>query len=295
MDTIKLGYFLEIARLKSISKATKILNISQSQLSRDLIKFEKEINAKLFNRTLTGLVLTPAGELLFKKGEYILNKLKNVEAECKDLESGLKGKVTIGAVTNALGTIIPEALKSFREKYKDVSFRIEDLDSHSIVEGVKLGIFDFGIVKTPFNEDGLEIFKLPKTSYVLIGEDNEIFKKENISLDEVRKLPLILNSSTREVFSKYIESFEENIVCECNDSRTVISLVQRGIGFGIVHEDTFKTFSCHTLCHKRLQVDEEIETAIIYTMEKYKTQATKNFIKEIEDFLPLKIRGKIFF
>ena len=51
MTLKQLEYFLEIARLGSVTKAAQVLNISQPPLSLQLKMLEEELGASLFTRT----------------------------------------------------------------------------------------------------------------------------------------------------------------------------------------------------------------------------------------------------
>ena len=63
MTLKQLEYFLEIARMGSVSKAAQMLNISQPPLSMQLKALEDELGVPLFNRTKRGLEITPEGQI----------------------------------------------------------------------------------------------------------------------------------------------------------------------------------------------------------------------------------------
>lgn len=76
MRITSLAYFYEVAQLKSISKVSGNLHISQSALSHQLSNLEKELNAKLFERSNKGLALTQKDKMFKQELEYILNNNK---------------------------------------------------------------------------------------------------------------------------------------------------------------------------------------------------------------------------
>ena len=77
MTLKQLEYFLEIARMGSVSKAAQMLNISQPPLSMQLKALEDELGVPLFNRTKRGLEITPEGLLpLLRKAGYTLTPVK---------------------------------------------------------------------------------------------------------------------------------------------------------------------------------------------------------------------------
>ena len=73
MELRVLKYFLETARLGSITKAAERLNVTQPTMSRQIKDLEWELGEKLFERTNYAIRLTPAGELLCDRAEEILS------------------------------------------------------------------------------------------------------------------------------------------------------------------------------------------------------------------------------
>ncbi|MCM3271774.1 LysR family transcriptional regulator [Paenibacillus elgii] len=66
MNTEWLHSFAEAAKLKSFSKASKELNLSQPALSKHIRNLEHDLDATLFYRTSGGIELTEAGERLYE-------------------------------------------------------------------------------------------------------------------------------------------------------------------------------------------------------------------------------------
>ena len=64
MNLRQLQYFIEIAELRSFTRAAEVLHIAQSALSRQIRLLEDELGANLFNRLDRGVTLTEAGDLL---------------------------------------------------------------------------------------------------------------------------------------------------------------------------------------------------------------------------------------
>ncbi|MCD7839859.1 MAG: LysR family transcriptional regulator, partial [Erysipelotrichaceae bacterium] len=70
IDQIK--YFCAICQYKTFSKAALELHITQSSLSKHIIKLESELNMILFDRSHRQIILTPAGEQFYKDAKILL-------------------------------------------------------------------------------------------------------------------------------------------------------------------------------------------------------------------------------
>ena len=78
MDWDKLKIFHTVAEASSFTKASTILNLSQSAISRQISNLEYEVGIPLFHRHQRGLILTEQGELLYKKTHGIIDIIKDV-------------------------------------------------------------------------------------------------------------------------------------------------------------------------------------------------------------------------
>jgi len=77
----KLYYFKTIAELGSISKASDILFITQSALSKSLHELEEELGHSLFNRVGKRLIINQYGIVLKKKTEEIFSIIDEIKPE----------------------------------------------------------------------------------------------------------------------------------------------------------------------------------------------------------------------
>ena len=75
MDWDKLKIFHTVAEATSFTKASTILNLSQSAISRQIQALESDLKIQLFERHARGLVLTENGEYLYKSAHEVISKL----------------------------------------------------------------------------------------------------------------------------------------------------------------------------------------------------------------------------
>ncbi len=75
MNLQYIRYALEIARTGSISKAAENLSVAQPNLSRAVKELESDVGIAIFERTRTGMSVTPDGERLLTAGERILREV----------------------------------------------------------------------------------------------------------------------------------------------------------------------------------------------------------------------------
>ena len=113
MDWDKLKIFHTVAEASSFTKASTILNLSQSAISRQIQSLETELKIKLFERHARGLVLTDNGEYLFKTAHEVISKLKDVESTLSGEKDKLNGKLTVTTVVSFGTTWLTPRIQEF--------------------------------------------------------------------------------------------------------------------------------------------------------------------------------------
>ena len=132
MDWDKLKIFHAVAEAGNFTKATYILSLSQSAISRQIQSLEQELKTQLFERHARGLSLTENGEYLFKTAHEVISKLKEVESTLVDKKNKLSGKLTVTTVvsfgTTWLTPRIQEFMKLSPEMEIELIFDDRELD-----------------------------------------------------------------------------------------------------------------------------------------------------------------------
>jgi DNA-binding transcriptional LysR family regulator len=132
MDWDRLRIFHEVAKAGSLTRASERLGLSQSALSRQISALEEELKTPLFHRHARGLVLTEAGELLFRTAHEMDTRLAAARTRLMDARAKPSGPLRV-TTTVGLGTIwLTPRMKEFIELYPDIRLTLllddEELD-----------------------------------------------------------------------------------------------------------------------------------------------------------------------
>ena len=132
MDWDKLKIFHAVAEAGNFTKATYVLNLSQSAISRQIQSLEQELKTQLFERHARGLSLTENGEYLFKTAHEVISELKDVESALIDKKDKPSGKLTVTTFvsfgTTWLTPRIQEFMKLNPEMEIELIFDDKELD-----------------------------------------------------------------------------------------------------------------------------------------------------------------------
>jgi len=143
MDWDKLKIFHTVAESGSFTKASTVLNLSQSAISRQIQSLENELKIHLFERHARGLVLTNNGEYLYKTAHEVISKLKDVEATLSDEKDKLHGKLTVTTVVSFGTTWLTPRIKEFMSLHPEIEVELifDDKELDLSTRQADIGIF----------------------------------------------------------------------------------------------------------------------------------------------------------
>jgi LysR family transcriptional regulator of abg operon len=133
----------------SIRGAARELRISQPALTRSIRQLETELRVKLLERTVRGVVPTPAGRAFLARSRMVHNELVRAREELAQLAGEHAGSVAFGVSPPAAIHIVPPALAQFRREYVNTDVRIVDGLSHLLLPQLREGSLDFFIGVRP--------------------------------------------------------------------------------------------------------------------------------------------------
>lgn len=235
--------FYYVASCGSVTQAARELSISQPAVSQSLKTLEESLGTTLFVRTARGVSLTQEGEVLFS---YVSRGYETMELGEKRLKQMLNmesGEIHIGASDMTLRFYLLPFLEKFHQICPGIRIVVSNAPTPETLESLRHGRIDFGVVSTPFEEEGLNCRKVREIEDIFVAARAFSEYGERINqLKELENLPLIFlekDTSSR----KYVDQFmEENGVqltpeFELATSDMIVQFACRGLGVGNVVRD----------------------------------------------------------
>lgn len=238
MNLKQLRYFLAVAEEKQITAAAKRLFIAQPPLSYQLKQLEKELGVALFTRTAYGIELTDAGKELQNYAERILTLAQTAKDQVNKTAKGELGTIKIGSASSSVGELPSDKFKQLTRFYPDISFDVYEKNTFGVLDKLRSGTIDLGIVRMPFNHNGIQSKTLTNERMTLVTTEQKLLEKQTVNLKELSKQPLIIYRRFENIFNESFahQGLKPYYAVKCDDSRTAILWAQQEMGAALVPE-----------------------------------------------------------
>lgn len=149
----QINHLVAVAELGGLRRAARHLGVAQPAISRSIQELEHELSVTLFERSASGMTLTPIGEAFVKRSVAVQQELERARDEVQQLKGISAGTVSIGLSTAPHVSMLPMVLQPFRRRYPDVRLRITEGLFPAMEGDIRSGAIDFYV--GPLAEESL--------------------------------------------------------------------------------------------------------------------------------------------
>ena len=236
----QLRIFVTVAQAKSFSRAGDIIGLSQSAVSHSVKELEGQTGVRLLDRTTREVVLTEAGHQLAARLERILDELHSTLREAGQVGTQLTGTVRVAASQTISAHLIPQCIAQSNELYPAIDFVLHDRPQQWVLESIRQGEVDFGIVIDPGAVTDLKCEAVLSEPFLLLcREDHPLAQREWVNWQDLYHERLVLQdyaSGSRPLIDAALAHFsiDANIVQEIGHPATLFPMVEAGIGISVL-------------------------------------------------------------
>ncbi|MCB1538504.1 MAG: LysR family transcriptional regulator [Rhodospirillales bacterium] len=183
MEFTEIEDFLALARTGSFRRAAELRHVTQPAFSRRIMAIEDRVGAPLFDRSVTPVDLTPAGQRFHLHAEQISRTMAKAVEDTRSASSALANPIRIVISHTLAVSFFPMWWKGCVRALPDLSVRLTGQRIEQCVADLREGLADFACVHAapnflPFNDtSGLKSIRLggdrivPVIARRLIGQD----------------------------------------------------------------------------------------------------------------------------
>lgn len=261
-DQIK--YFVSVMEHETFFEAAEELHMTQSALSKQIIRLEKELGVKLLDRSKRRASATEAGRIFYRDCLQLLEMYNVSLKHMAPFYSPAKYQLSIGTLPILTQHHLTSAFRTFQKEHTDIRILLDEVEEPQLKEGMQKGAYDLVIARKNmcFEKESI-LYDLADDTLCAVLPDNPelcrlmglhpsichaVFEGKNdaLALSSLSDVPFILMNRYTSVYRKCMESFEKEGL-HANVLRTarvesIISAVAVGEGASLLPASNFRIF-----------------------------------------------------
>lgn len=269
MDLQQMEYVLAVAKYRNFTLAAESCFISQSSLSLQISKLEKELGIRLFDRTTRSLRITQAGQAFVQQATEIVQASERLRQTMSDYSGLLRGTINIGAITALEKIGFSDLIADFYARYPGLTLNITHEKSVTLLQALERREIDLAFLAQPPSGSfpNIRFSHMGTDDYVLLVPDSHPLAEQGaVELSQLKDERFILHHPDQTAGSVFINACKEagftpDVVCRIDASSLALSLIRTGIGIGILPQEELEYFHTGGLC--RLQLSQPLKKRIV--------------------------------
>jgi len=292
MELSQIRTFLAVARTGSFSHAAGELFRTQPSVSLKIQNLEAELGHRLLERRPQGVSLTPAGEILRRRGNALLREIAALTAEITDLESLKTGRVSIAASDTVCLYLLPRVIKQFVQNYPGIELRLSTQITRNVLDLIISDQVDVGIVTLPVAPESFETQKLYQDNFLVVfPPGHALERKKPLSPADLGACPIIHlkpDTITRHWIDRHLEPFglTAQVRMEVSTIEVIKRMVEAGLGISILPKMAIaEEIQSKRLIARPLRgVDLKRTVGLAYRKGKYFSRALSVFVADLTQY-----------
>ena len=244
----QLSYFIAIVENDTFFDAACEMNISQSSLSKQIMKLEKELDLTLFDRTTRSATLTQAGEFFYNEAKQLIENYKLTLENIQNFKSLHENKLHIAVLPIQTQYNLNALFNSFRKENPDIELQITEVEDDRLIEGISKNEYDLIIAReTMFDKSQFKTYQLAKDELIAaISSEHKLSQRDKLTFDDIKNENFILMNPYTSIYKLCINKLKENNI-DANIIRTartesIIGSVAINEGISLLPKSNFEVF-----------------------------------------------------
>ena len=243
MMNYRLLVFRQVAETQSVTKAARILHLSQPAVTKHIQLLEAALHVPLFTRAVGGMILTPAGIIYLQHVQQIAQAHENIVQQLQAPAGVLSGRLRLGSNKTLLAYYLPEILARFKQRYPSVNCEIIDGNTDTIIGALLDQRIDLALIEGPCRRPEIQKRAFLEDEIIWIASPADpVAKISRPPVQTVLRRPMIvreLGAGSRQFMEAALRLLRIpldrlNIVQEIPSPEAIKRLVMAGLGISYV-------------------------------------------------------------
>ncbi|MEV7128930.1 LysR substrate-binding domain-containing protein [Streptomyces sp. NPDC093260] len=271
MELRQLEYFVAVAEERNFTRAAERVHISQSGVSAQIRRLERELGADLFDRSARTVALTVAGKAALEHARAALAAAGAIGQAVGEVTDLIRGRLTVGMVIGCTVTPLFDALAAFHQAHPGVEITLLEDSSDRLVDQVRTGAVDLALIgasaATPDDLDALTIISERLVAAVPAG--HPLAGRRRVTLRDLVAHPIVCmppGTGLRAVFDQACaaQNLQPVIALQASAADAVADLAARGLGVAVLSESMAVGYGDRLTAHILADVETPALLALIW-------------------------------
>ena len=138
----QLDCFIAAVECDTFFDAADKLHTTQSTLSKQILKLEKELEISLFDRSKRSAVITPAGKTFYKEALLLSHQYHEMLSKMRSFTSITSDQLRIGTLPILSQYDLMPLLNKFQDDYPKIQLSVTETDDKELLDGFSHGKYD---------------------------------------------------------------------------------------------------------------------------------------------------------
>jgi DNA-binding transcriptional LysR family regulator len=239
VDIRQLRYFVAVAEHLHFGQAAKSLNMAQPPLSQQIMRLERALGVKLFERSSRQVALTESGRILLEVSRDVIGQADHLQSVAEALRLGEAGRLRIGFVASVMNWGLGTRFKAFRARYPNAQVTATQMPVAGQVHALQGAHIDVGFTMARLNYHDLRIVDFAEEPLkAVLPSDHRLVGTGRIRLVDLAAEDIIsFHRAPEDHVEDFISmachqaGFIPRLSLQAPQSHTILHMV--GAGFGV--------------------------------------------------------------
>ena len=242
MELRQLSTFIQVAQLKSFSRAAESLGYSQSAVTVQIRQLEEELDTRLFDRIGKHISLTARGAQFLEHAYDVLQEVNKARLSVWDTGE-LHGRLHLGTIESLCFSKLPAVLQAYWERHPKVVVHVTTGEPEFLIEQMERGELDLiYILDEPRYSNNWNKLMERKERVVFVTSASlgaELEGIPELTVEDLLDRPFYLterDTNYRRVLDRFLAARNRSLTpfLECSDTSFLIRILENNRGVSLL-------------------------------------------------------------
>lgn len=241
MTLQQLEYVLALDKTRHFVRAAELCGVTQPTLSAMVQKLEDELDCKIFDRSRNPIESTEIGKQIIRQAQEIIIQANQLKETVQAEKALLSGTLNLAIIPTIAPYLLPQFIASFKKSYPQISLKVSEMHTSTIIEKLRVAEIDMAILSTPLEDSKiLEVPLYYEKFAAYISPNEAIYERAELSANDMPLEQLwVLEEGhclRNQVFNFCTEKVQHTSTYEAGSIDTLVKIVDVNGGYTVIPE-----------------------------------------------------------